>query len=159
MKCNKRNRNIQYALSNFECFAKSNEIVFYMNGELLIKLGSFFSAFGPIFYIFGRFFKTKCHFFENGSTTTFLFLLLSKVFDTYQVYYTILLIASELILSLKGYLHYKTITSQNVSPEAQVKNFFVSQKIYVPLSRHSSFCIFNYPKIYKICDVIMSIST
>ena len=63
MKCSKRNRNIQYALSNFECFAKSNEIVFYMNGELLIKLESFFSAFGPIFYIFGRFFKTKCHTF------------------------------------------------------------------------------------------------
>ena len=26
---------------------------------------------------------------------------------------------------LKGYLHYKTITSQNVSSEAQVKNFFI----------------------------------
>ena len=26
---------------------------------------------------------------------------------------------------VKGYLHYKTITSQNVSSEAQVKNFFV----------------------------------
>ena len=25
---------------------------------------------------------------------------------------------------VKGYLHYKTITSQNVSSEAQVKNFF-----------------------------------
>ena len=27
---------------------------------------------------------------------------------------------------LKGYLRYKTITSQNVSPDAQVKNFFIS---------------------------------
>ena len=28
--------------------------------------------------------------------------------------------------SLKGYLHYKMITSQNVPSEARVKNFFVS---------------------------------
>ena len=27
---------------------------------------------------------------------------------------------------LKGYLRYKTITSQNVSSEAQIKNFFIS---------------------------------
>ena len=27
---------------------------------------------------------------------------------------------------VKGYLHYKTITSQNVSFEAQVKKFFIS---------------------------------
>ena len=26
----------------------------------------------------------------------------------------------------KGYLRYKTITSQNVSPEAQIKDFFIS---------------------------------
>ena len=30
------------------------------------------------------------------------------------------------LLLLKGYLRYKIITSQNVSSEAQVKNFFVS---------------------------------
>ena len=29
-------------------------------------------------------------------------------------------------LSVEGYLHYKTITSQNLPSEAQVKNFFVS---------------------------------
>ena len=28
------------------------------------------------------------------------------------------------IMALKGYLRYKTITSQNVSSEAQIKNFF-----------------------------------
>ena len=28
------------------------------------------------------------------------------------------------LVNLKGYLHYKTITSQNVSSEAQIKNFF-----------------------------------
>ena len=27
---------------------------------------------------------------------------------------------------IKGYLRYKTITSQNVSSEAQIKNFFIS---------------------------------
>ena len=27
---------------------------------------------------------------------------------------------------IKGYLRYKKITSQNVSPEAQIKNFFTS---------------------------------
>ena len=67
MECNKRNRNIRYAIfrdSNLNrisnVFAKSNEIVFYMNGELFRKLQRFF---GPIFYIFGRFVKTKCRTF------------------------------------------------------------------------------------------------
>ena len=43
--------------------------------------------------------------------------------------------------------------------EAQVKNFFVSWKSYVPISRYSSFFIFNHPMIYQICNVMMSIST
>ena len=34
-----------------------------------------------------------------------------------------------------------------------------AQKSYVPFSRNSSFCIFNPPMIYQICDVMMSIST
>ena len=38
-------------------------------------------------------------------------------------------------------------------------NFFVSWKSYVPFSRYSSFCIFNHPVIYQICDVMRSIST
>ena len=29
-------------------------------------------------------------------------------------------------VSFKGYLRYKTITSQNVSSKAQIKNFFIS---------------------------------
>ena len=29
------------------------------------------------------------------------------------------------VVLLKGYLRYKTITSQNVSSEAQIKNFFI----------------------------------
>ena len=58
---------------------------------------------------------------------------------------------------VKGYLRYKTITFQNVSFEAQIKNFFLSEKNYVPFSRYSSFCIFEYPMIYQICDM-MSIS-
>ena len=58
----------------------------------------------------------------------------------------------------KGYLHYKTITSQNVSSEVQIKDFFISYKNYIPFSRYSSFCVFNHPVIYRICDVMMSIS-
>ena len=43
--------------------------------------------------------------------------------------------------------------------EAQVKILFVSWKSYVPLSRYSSFCIFNHHMIYQICDVMISINT
>ena len=60
---------------------------------------------------------------------------------------------------IKGYLRYKTITSQNVPSRAQIKNVFISQKNYVPFSRYSSFCIFNRLMIYQISDVTMSIST
>ena len=65
----------------------------------------------------------------------------------------------EHIRVIKGHLHYKTITSQNVLPKAQVKNFFILQKSNVSFSRYSSSCIFNYPVIQQICDVMMSIST
>ena len=60
---------------------------------------------------------------------------------------------------LKGYLWYKTITSQNLSSKAQVTNFFIFQKIYVPSLRYSSFCIFKHPMLYQISDVMISIST
>ena len=56
-------------------------------------------------------------------------------------------------------LSYKMITSQSVSSEAQVKNFFILYKGYVPFSRYSSFSIFNHPMICQICDVMMSINT
>ena len=59
----------------------------------------------------------------------------------------------------KDYVHYKTIISQNVLFEAQIKNFFIFWKSYVPFSRYSSFCIFNHLMIYQICEVMMSIST
>ena len=59
----------------------------------------------------------------------------------------------------KGCLCYKMITSQNVSCEAQVKNFFILWKICILFSRYSSFCIFNHPLIHQICDILMSIST
>ena len=55
---------------------------------------------------------------------------------------------------LKGYLHYQTITSQNVLSEVQVKNFFILWKCYTPFTRYSSFCNFNHHMIYQICDVI-----
>ena len=57
--------------------------------------------------------------------------------------------------TFKGYLRYKTITSPNVSSEAQIKKFFISQKNYVLFSRYSSFYISNHPMIYQICDVTM----
>ena len=60
---------------------------------------------------------------------------------------------------VKGYLRYKTITSQNVPRKAHIKNFFISFKNYVPFLSYSSFCIFNHPMIYQISDVTMSIST
>ena len=63
------------------------------------------------------------------------------------------------LVFIKGYLFCRTITSQNVSSEAQVKDFYVSWKSYVPLLRYSSFCLFNNPIIYQICDVMMSTST
>ena len=59
-----------------------------------------------------------------------------------------------LIWIFRGYLRYK-----NGSLEAHAKNFFFSQKSYVPFSRYSSVCIFNHLMIYQICDVMMGIST
>ena len=60
---------------------------------------------------------------------------------------------------LKYYLHYKMITFQNVSSEAQVKDVFISEKSYVPFSWYSSFCIFVHSMIYQICDIMMNIGT
>ena len=62
-------------------------------------------------------------------------------------------------VTIKGYLRYNTITSQNMSSEAQIKNYFYFVENYVPFSKYSSFSIFNHPIIFKICDVTMSIST
>ena len=59
---------------------------------------------------------------------------------------------------VKCYLRYKTILSQNVRSEVQVKNFFISQKRYVPFSRYSSFCIFHN-MICQICYAKMRIGT
>ena len=38
-------------------------------------------------------------------------------------------------LYIKGYLRFKTLTSENVLSKAEVKDFFISQKSYVPFSR------------------------
>ena len=51
----------------------------------------------------------------------------------------------------------KTITSQNVSSEAQVNNFF-SWKNYILFFKYSSFSICNHPMIYQVCDFMMNIS-
>ena len=37
-----------------------------------------------------------------------------------------LLIQQHTYADIKGYLRYKTVTSQNVSSEVQIKNFFIS---------------------------------
>ena len=59
---------------------------------------------------------------------------------------------------IKGYLCYKTITSQNVSSEAQVKNLVL--KSYVMFSYiYRTFCVFDHPMIYQICDIMISISS
>ena len=54
----------------------------------------------------------------------------------------------------KGYLLYKTISSQKVSSEAQVNDFCILQKSYVLFSKCSSFRSFSHPMIYLICDVV-----
>ena len=62
MECNKPIRNIRYVIfreSNFECLAKSSEIVFYMNGELFIKLKSFFFRFRTHFFTFSADFSKR----------------------------------------------------------------------------------------------------
>ena len=86
--------------------------------------------------------QTRCEVCSNSAkcTTTIDFRLTSVFF-------------------IKGYLRYKTITSQIVPSEAQIRIFFISQKNFVPFSRYSSFCIFNHHMIYQICDVTVSIST
>lgn len=59
---------------------------------------------------------------------------------------------------VKGYLRYQTTTSENVSSEIKVKNSFISQQSYVPLSAYPSFCILSHHMFYPICDAMMSIS-
>ena len=60
---------------------------------------------------------------------------------------------------LKGYSHCKTIAPQNVSAEeAAVNIFFYFIESYVTFSRYAIFCVFNHPRIYQICNVIISIN-
>ena len=60
MECNMRYFQRFEFKSNFECFSESNEIVFYMNGELFSKLKRvFFPFLDPCFYILGRPVKQK----------------------------------------------------------------------------------------------------
>ena len=62
------------------------------------------------------------------------------------------------MIKLKGYTPTKTITFQNVTCKAQIKDF-LHCTCYVLLSRYSSFCIFNNPMIFQICDAMMSTIT
>ena len=66
-----------------------------MNGEIFIKLKSFFPFSDPFFYIFGRFFKTECR--------TFLRMVLLQFLISYfliLIYYTLLFIAIEFIFAV-----------------------------------------------------------
>ena len=68
-------------------------------------------------------------------------------------------------LSLSNNKHYRlkiTIQNNNLSKctiWGTGENFFISWKSYLLFSRYVSFCIFKHPRIYKICNVMMSIST
>ena len=49
----------------------------------------------------------------------------------------------------KGYLCYKTVTSQDASSDGQVKNFFISCKSYVLFSRIQVFVFLTIPWFTK----------
>ena len=49
----------------------------------------------------------------------------------------------------KGYLRYKMITSQNVSFEAEVKNFFFCKKVMFRSQDIQIFVFLNIPRITK----------
>ena len=74
----------------------------------------------------------------------YLGLISSMRLDGRKVIQSVKPAQSLLHAELKGYLRYKTITYQNVSSGAQVKNFFILWKSDVPFSRYSGFCIFNH---------------
>ena len=50
----------------------------------------------------------------------------------------------------------KRITSQIISFEAQFQKFFYLVEKLCSNLEISSFCIFNHPMIYQICDAMMS---
>ena len=57
---------------------------------------------------------------SSSVNNNIIFQILQKCFQNVQLF------SINPIKSLKGYLRYKTITSQNMSYETQVKNFFIS---------------------------------
>ena len=86
MECNKRNRNIRYAIFRHSNLNRISNVLLNgtrlnMNGGLFSKLERFFSVFGPIFLYFGLIFQGEMsHFFENCSITIFLgFIVLSTL--------------------------------------------------------------------------------
>ena len=91
-------------------------------------------------------------------------LILKSIFCNFTLWFkewcswSIVTTQLKLVTKLKGYLHYKTISSQTVLFEAQVKNFFFLLKSYVSFSRYLSFHIFNHSMIYQICDIMISVS-
>ena len=101
-------------------------------------------------YLFHKYWYFSCYFSESiiksyEITNYCLFLFFKGLVEHYKMN--------------QGYLHYKTITYQNMSTAAQIKIFcFVLETNYVLFSRFSSFSIFNNPMIYQICYVMTSIA-
>ena len=58
---------------------------------------------------------------------------------------------------IKDYLHYKTITSQNVSSRTWIKNFLFIERLRSIL-KIFKILFFNHPIIHQFCNVMMSIS-
>lgn len=60
---------------------------------------------------------------------------------------------------LKVWLLYKTVITQRVPSEAEVKNFLISWESHVTFFRYLFFCISDHLMNLKICDVLVSISS
>ena len=128
----------------------------------MLKFGTKNALFG---YFLARILKNYCHiwnqilylkFFISGFLTRtanfgissdFSKVLGSAFFEGPGLGMSSLYKVCRFFIYFKGYLRCKTITSQNVSSEAQIKNFFILWKSYVPFSSYPGFCVFNHPMI------------
>ena len=81
-----------------------------------------------------------------------------RIFTILKCYLEILT-AWKLVILIKGYFRYKMITSENVSSQAQVQNFFYFTEKLCPVLKIFKFLYFQPPLIYQICDFVMNIST
>ena len=82
---------------------------------------------------------------------------LFKVFVMINVQLILFLV--ERVFSFKGYLHYKTITSQNVLSEVSLRSILFCRKVMLHVLDVPVFIFFNRLICYQICDVMKSINT